>query len=276
MEYLGDGTLGIVKKSKDNLQRILQIAAEKLKEQLDNPGQVNPRVLKGVCEEGRFIEDSFCAEYFGGVLSSARSLDGQDDSAISFLTMIKSLSTKQLRLHFIVYSLLATYRFNSNKQNLFDSWQTFELQIPLDQLLDSMEILGMDGECELLLAFKGLMDQGLITKSSSAGILRRKSRSNPFETEVLVVHPNELGARLFLRAMGSRGLTPELIFSINWEFSLSDSNKEAINLPTDAIVLIVPSLDPFVRIQNHFNNRFSEVESSISDLETQLDEFDTN
>jgi hypothetical protein len=272
MEYMGDGTLGLVKKSKDNLQRIISIAIEKLKEQLDKPGQVNPRVLKAICDEGRFIEDNFCAEYFGGLLSSARSSDGHDDSAISFLSVIKSMSAKQIRLHFIVYALLSKHRFDPKIADLRDSWQSIELQIPLAELLQSMEIRGVDAESDLLLALTGLSDLNLIAQRSSAGIARRKSGVNRLEAEVVIVHPNERGSRLFLRALGSRGVSPELISSINVDLCLSDSNKYAIELPEDARISIKRDLEPFAKLEKQFNERFSEVESSISDLETNLDE----
>jgi hypothetical protein len=45
-----------------------------------------------------------CAEYFGGILAASRSADGNDDSAIGYLNLIKSLSCSQLRLHYFIYT----------------------------------------------------------------------------------------------------------------------------------------------------------------------------
>jgi len=73
---------------------------------LNEPGQVNPRVLKSIIDEARFCEDQLTLEYFAGVLASSRTENGRDDRGLTFAAMIKELSAYQLRLHYIFYSLL--------------------------------------------------------------------------------------------------------------------------------------------------------------------------
>lgn len=76
---------------------------------IDNPEdgrQANLRVTRDVLWNGAFTEDEVCAEYFGGILAASRSDDGKDDSTIQFVDVIKSLSAKQLRLHYTIYHSL--------------------------------------------------------------------------------------------------------------------------------------------------------------------------
>ncbi len=72
----------------------------------DDGKQANLRVTRDVLWNGAFTEDEVCAEYFGGVLASSRSEDGKDDGSIQFVDAIKSLSAKQLRLHYVIYNSL--------------------------------------------------------------------------------------------------------------------------------------------------------------------------
>lgn len=82
---------------------------------LDTEGKTNLRVTRDVFWNGSFTDDSICAEYFGGVLASSRSVDGKDDSGVFYVDIIKSLSSGQLRMHYILYRLLNKY-FLSNEE----------------------------------------------------------------------------------------------------------------------------------------------------------------
>ena len=76
---------------------------------IDNPDdgkQANLRVTRDVLWNGAFTEDEVCAEYFGGILASSRSADGKDDDVIQFVDVIKSMSARQLRLHYTIYNRL--------------------------------------------------------------------------------------------------------------------------------------------------------------------------
>ncbi len=78
--------------------------------------QANLRVTRDALWSGAFADDEVCAEYFGGVLASSRSQDGKDDAAIQFVDVIKSLSSKQLRLHYIIYNALNKLLVRSSKR----------------------------------------------------------------------------------------------------------------------------------------------------------------
>lgn len=63
----------------------------------------NLRVARDVLWNGAVTESEVCAEYFGGVLASSRTEDGSDDACIHYVDVIKSLSSKQLHLHYCLY-----------------------------------------------------------------------------------------------------------------------------------------------------------------------------
>ena len=85
--------------------RILATATRKI-DNVDDGRIPNLRVTRDVLWNGAFSDDEVCAEYFGGILASSRTDDGKDDSSIQFVDVIKSLSSKQLRLHYVIYYAL--------------------------------------------------------------------------------------------------------------------------------------------------------------------------
>lgn len=97
----------------EDIRRMYKAGAEKLlaatHRKIENPEdgkQANLRVTNDVLWHGACTDDEVCAEYFGGVLASCRSEDGKDDSNIQFSSVIKSLSSSQLRLHYVIYNVL--------------------------------------------------------------------------------------------------------------------------------------------------------------------------
>ena len=79
------------------------IAGYKKIRDINDGKKANLRVTRDVFWNGAFTDDEVCAEYFGGILAASRSKDGKDDSAIQFVDAIKSMSSKQLRLHYFIY-----------------------------------------------------------------------------------------------------------------------------------------------------------------------------
>jgi len=102
-DYLGGELKSFVEKSRANIGRIFGVAARRLRDKLDEPGTVEPRVLARILEEGRFCEDALAAEYFGGLLASSRSKDPHADRALPMLAALKNLPTLGIRLHYIGY-----------------------------------------------------------------------------------------------------------------------------------------------------------------------------
>ena len=85
------------------LNKIADAATRKV-ENLEDGRQPNLNITHNVFMNGAFRDDEVSAEYFGGILASSRSEDGKDDSSIHFVDVIKSLSSRQLQLHYLIYN----------------------------------------------------------------------------------------------------------------------------------------------------------------------------
>lgn len=105
-DYLGQGGKNLTEKMVANVGNILTIATKKLGDKTNSPGQVPPKVLKGILSEGSFCEDELTAEYFGGVLASSRSEIPRDDRGSTYIALLGRLSTYQIRSHYLFYSIL--------------------------------------------------------------------------------------------------------------------------------------------------------------------------
>lgn len=104
-DYVGDNLQQWTETRTQNLRRVFSKAEQKLgPERLEEPGQVPPRVLKGVLEEGQFCADELAAEYLGGVLASSRSDVERDDRGAALVALVSRLSSYQLRTHYIIYA----------------------------------------------------------------------------------------------------------------------------------------------------------------------------
>ncbi len=88
-----------------------KIAVNAIKKNPDS-GIANKRVAIEVLRSGGFSESEISVEYFGGVLASSKTKTGKDDGGIYYANIIKSLSSKQLHLHYIIYNSIQKMFFN--------------------------------------------------------------------------------------------------------------------------------------------------------------------
>jgi hypothetical protein len=153
---IGEDLKKIYAKGRDKL---IAAAYRKIKNP-DDGKQANLRVSRDVLWNGAFTEDEVCAEYFGGILASSRSVDGKDDDAIQFVDVIKSMSAKQLRLHYTIYnSLNKLLLLKGKKVNVAQSAEinrqplcfaqmelSFELGLKLDTDLNILHRQGLLAE----------------------------------------------------------------------------------------------------------------------------------
>ncbi|NQU26583.1 MAG: hypothetical protein HQ567_35310 [Candidatus Nealsonbacteria bacterium] len=105
-DYMGGEIKGVVEKCNVNIGDIFVKAYHKLGGRVEQPGAVNPRVLKNIIEDGKFCEDELSKEYFAGVLASSRTKDGKDDRGVTNAKLVSNLSSYQIRTHYIFYTLL--------------------------------------------------------------------------------------------------------------------------------------------------------------------------
>ena len=85
--------------------RIVKRAAEKVVD-LEDGKCANLRVARDVLWNGAFSESKVCIEYYAGLLAASRSDDGQDDELAPFVDVVKSLASRQLKLHYSIYRSL--------------------------------------------------------------------------------------------------------------------------------------------------------------------------
>ena len=100
-DYLGEGTKNKIQKSYDNINKIFNHSIKLLGPKIETEGEVNPRILKHILNEGAFCEDELASEYFGGVLASSRTNESKDDRGLSYLVVVSNMSTYQIKTHYI-------------------------------------------------------------------------------------------------------------------------------------------------------------------------------
>jgi len=105
-DYIGEGIQTWAEKRVQNVNSICEIAIRKLGNRIDEEGQVPPKVLKHILDDGSFCEDELSAEYFGGVLAASRTESDTDDRGTTLIKLVSGMSSFQIRTHYIFYSLL--------------------------------------------------------------------------------------------------------------------------------------------------------------------------
>jgi len=75
----------------------------------EEDGAVDPRILRAVIEDGSFVSDPLAQTYFAGVLASSRTPTVDDDRALLYLSTLKTLSNRAIKLHFDFYTSVREY-----------------------------------------------------------------------------------------------------------------------------------------------------------------------
>jgi len=205
-DYLGDGIRDFAEKRVKNIKNIFNKAEEKLKDKSNTNGSVPPRVLKHIIDDGSYVDNELAAEYFSGVLASSKSTISRDDRAITLLRTLNSMSTYEIRIHYILYR---TYReifidFPTFSLSKSDVATKFLLFIPGDSLINALAIEEGEEINQILEhAIPGLVNRGLIGGNYRFGSEEWMKESNQKLTgSGLLTCPSLLGAQLFLAAHG--------------------------------------------------------------------------
>ena len=103
-DYIGNEVKNWTEKRIQNVASIFKNAEKKV--DLDRPGQVPPKVIKEILDDGSFADNDILIEYYGGVLASSRTEERTDDRGATFLKMLGQLSTYQIKMHYISYQLI--------------------------------------------------------------------------------------------------------------------------------------------------------------------------
>jgi len=205
-DYLGDDLKGLVERRKETFDGILLSAAKKLGDRLNDPGQVSPRVLKTIMDEGSFSDNIVAVEYFGGVLASSRTEVSRDDRGARIARMIDSLSAYQIRTHYLIYSSISDlFSKDKNSFALSEDRTKMQLFMPLQGFYECMDFSPQEwSEGQILHhILHGLNTDGLLEDNWGFGNRDTiRKFSNKIPGHGIVCTPSALGAELFLWAFG--------------------------------------------------------------------------
>ncbi len=185
---IGQDMQSLYKKGRD---LILRKGFQKLKN--PNDGKIaNLRVARDVFWNGSFTDEAICAEYFGGILAASRSEDGKNDSGVFFVDIIKSMSSGQLKMHYIIYRTLnKELLLNDQKKSLNPGQETElhseELFFPL------LGIIEQSNNEDIGVILHGLHAKNLIGNFQTENHKLEDGKEIPY----LKVQPKALGIQLF-------------------------------------------------------------------------------
>ena len=216
-DYLGGELEEFTKKRMENLGMIFRSAHRKLGPKLDSPGHVPPKVLKSVLLDGSYSDDEVSLEYFGGVLASSRTEVGRDDRGARLARVIASLSTYQIRSHYLIYSALSRVFLKQDRRLGTDRDRArMQLFLPLAEFYSAMEFTDDEWNSPQIMhhIFNGLHSDGLIEGRWMFG--NRESLAQGGErvpSDGVICSPSLLGVELFLWAFGYGDRQLEFVFS---------------------------------------------------------------
>ena len=204
-DYLGGELKTLAEKRLQNIQKIFSNTTKKLEDKLDEPGQVPPKVLKAILNDGSYCDDAVSVEYFGGVLASSRTATNRDDRGSRIAKIIDSLSSYQIRTHYVIYSAVAQlFAAGAHDLSYSQHRSKMELFILFDAYVHAMQFTEEEYNDQLMHhIFNGLSNEGLIEAEWSFGSqeeLKSMGRASPGDG--IVCTPSALGAELFLWAFG--------------------------------------------------------------------------
>lgn len=224
-DYIGNETKTLVEKSCRNLKRIFVNANKVLGSKADSPGQVSPRVLKRVFDDGAFCDDDLTLEYLGGVLASSRSDNFRDDRSLNFISLLESMSSYQIRAHYIFYTILREKcvgrHINFEERSWIAKMQVF---VPFDEFFNSMDLDSRsrsENDTFIPHIFWGLKRLDLITdfiyrKDGSIMAIYPQAKGPG-----IVIQPTLFGIELYMWANGHSDIPP---------FSFLDENIQFVNV----------------------------------------------
>lgn len=171
--------------------KIIVAALRKLLSPEDNY-EANLRVTRDVFWNGSFTDESICAEYFGGILASSRSIDGKDDRGIYYADIIKSLSSQQLLFHYTIYFAFNKLLLNmsAEKERPNAGFGTDLQQYEIWFATQELDVLGISAEKDLI----ALGNKDLIHSSYEENEFKLENGQNIRYTKV---KPSTLGIQLY-------------------------------------------------------------------------------
>ncbi|MBI5922157.1 MAG: hypothetical protein HY847_11005 [Betaproteobacteria bacterium] len=205
-DYLGQGLRDFTQRRIENIGQIFHNAETKLGDKVNSKGEVPPKVLKAVLDEGSFSPDRLAVEYFGGILASSRSEQGRDDRGARIAKILDSLSTYQLRSHYLIYSSVRALFSGRDIPFNMEGRPKMQIFVPFSGYFSAMDFnqTETDQIGQILNhVFFGLHGDSLIEGSWQYGPKDSITKLFAGATDGgIVLQPSALGAELFLWAFG--------------------------------------------------------------------------
>jgi len=171
--------------------KIILAGFKKITDKADGKS-ANLRVTRDVFWNGSFTDEAICAEYFGGILASSRSVDGKDDTGVYYVDLIKSLSSNQLKLHYLIYLSFNKHLASDPSKSQLNPGQASELHSEAI-FLSTNELLQIIGDEDIGRDLHAIHAKGLIGDFQNKGHKLKDDR----QVHYLEVSPTSLGIQLY-------------------------------------------------------------------------------
>jgi hypothetical protein len=185
--------------------RNLAAIARATEEKLNSAGEghsAHPRVVARVLTEGAWVDDPDLQAMWGGLLASACTEDGLDDSNVLFQDLLSGLTGLQARI--LKYACEGARKFVSGTALVLAEQFTVRATV-LSAALGVSDIDRLDRELDRLVAI------GLLTPQQGFNAMVHGPDGLP---EHVGVTPSPLALHLFVRCQGSR-LSPIQYFAVS-------------------------------------------------------------
>ena len=228
-DYLGDSLRTFVENPKNSqvaikIANTLSVAQKRLGDRIHEPGQIPLRVARTILSEAAYSESEIAVEYFGGVLASARTRDGRDDRGVNIARIVTSLSTYQLRAHYLIYTTLSQ-TFSSTELSFGSSFGQQRMAIRFSHIpfIDAMAMTKSEWKNHQVWShiFDGLRREYLLDESrygffEDPDIPTIGKGSMPNDGG-LTCQPTSLGAEVFLWAFGHSDKELDFLFTQDFD-----------------------------------------------------------
>ena len=215
-DYLGQGLRDFTQKRAQTIGQIFKKAESKLGEKLATPGEVPPKVLKAIIDEGSFSNDTLAVEYLGGILASSRTEHGRDDRGARIAKITDALSTYQLRTHYLIYTTVRSLFAGRGLSLNMEGRPKMQIFIPFSGYIEAMDFSETEQRQLTSLfghIFFGLHGDNLLEGEWQYGNKDSIVKKFAGATEGgIVCQPSALGAELFLWAFGQSDKPLDYLF----------------------------------------------------------------
>lgn len=222
-EYVGQNLKNYVAEiGQKNVENILHRVPPKLGKTADTKGGIPAKIVKDLILNGAFCENEIEAEYRAGVLASSRSEEGKNDSGSYFLSLINSISSSEMKLHYLAYQAIVKNLSGSSiganlNLNLFDHCNRISVYLKADSLLKHFPFSGesLTQNC-LVLQRVGLFQE--YYTGDKDFLLKKFPNIADISGSGLVCRPTTAGFRLFLYAYGKGSFPTDILQNSDHQF----------------------------------------------------------